>query len=612
MLRFRILEESTSSDYCGRNESNMSLIATPNSGSTYYFRRKIPTDLIEHFGGLKEFRISLKCAIKSRSIRTTIILNQKVSGIFEDIRQGMKSLEIEDIKEILRVEIRKQILHAHHVDLGTNKWSDSGVEKSLDTTEKKDLNLRETLKNDLKSYLKQVDSKMEGILESMNIKIEKESVGYKRLREHFIDLYLMRYEWIKELVLKTGKSDDDFRKDFDSKFRLDLFPELSNSVGLTESLMKDEPNNNSTTSDELPYLPIAGGLLSSNIKTFIDRKKVEGKSIKEIGSDNKILEEFVEIVGDFDFSRVTKKEVSYYIDVQTKLPPNRKKSQKYRDLTIKQVMELNLSQKETQTPQNINKRLSKLSVFGNWGVRQGLLLTNPFSGMKFLVKKQPNRRQPFTTDDLKKILKPETYLNWTINFEHPYKIHKVNNKLPYYWVFLLGIFSGMRTNEMCQLRLSDLKKVDKIWFMFVEDSENTKVKTESSIRKIPLHPQLIELGFIDYVGNLRKKKKTRVFWELREDRDGFASKVSRHYNEKFLPAIGVWEKHKKVLYCTRHTFINKLYSEKVDENVIKTLVGHEKEFTMKHYGGDPFTPEVLLEEISKVNYSIINWKGLKT
>ena len=589
----------------------MNLITVPNSGNTYYFRRKIPTDLIEHFGGLKEFRISLKCAIKSRSIRTTKILNQKVSGIFEDIRQGMKSLEIEDIKEILRVEIRKQILHAHHVDLGTNKWSDSGVEKSLDKTEKKDLNLRETLKNDLKSYLKQVDSKMEGILESMNIKIEKESVGYKRLREHFIDLYLMRYEWIKELLLKTGKSDDDFRKDFDSKFRLDLFPELSNSVGLTESLMKDEPNNNSTTSDELPYLPIAGGLLSSNIKTFIDRKKVEGKSIKEIGSDNKILEEFVEIVGDFDFSRVTKKEVSYYIDVQTKLPPNRKKSQKYRDLTIKQVMELNLSQKETQTPQNINKRLSKLSVFGNWGVRQGLLLTNPFSGMKFLVKKQPNRRQPFTTDDLKKILKPETYLNWTINFEHPYKIHKVNNKLPYYWVFLLGIFSGMRTNEMCQLRCSDIRKEKNIWFMFVEDSENTKVKTESSIRKIPLHPQLIELGFIDYVGNLRKKKKTRVFWELREDRDGFASKVSRHYNEKFLPAIGVWEKHKKVLYCTRHTFINKLYSEKVDENVIKTLVGHEKEFTMKHYGGDPFAPERLLEEISKVSYSGINWKKLK-
>ena len=49
----------------------------------------------------------------------------------------------------------------------------------------------------------------------------------------------------------------------------------------------------------------------------------------------------------------------------------------------------------------------------------------------------------------------------------------------------------------------------------------------------------------------------------------------------------------------------------MDENVIKSLVGHEKEFTMKTYGGDPFSPERLLEEISKVSYSGVNWKGLK-
>jgi integrase len=593
----------------------MSLLTVLNSGNTYYYRSRIPFDLIEHFGGLKEFRISLKCAIKSRSIRTTKILDQKVSGIYEEIRQGMKSLEIDDIKEILRIEIRKQILHAHHVDLGTNKWSDSGVEKSLGTAEKKDSNLREILKDDLKSYLKQVDSKMEGILESMSIKIEKESIGFKRLREHFIDLYLMRYEWIRELVLKTGKSDDDFRKDFDSKFGLDLFPDmngsLSNSVGLTETLMKEQLPNISTASNDLPYLPIAGGLLSSNAKTFFERKRIEGKKIKEIESDKRIVEEFIEIVGDIDFSTITKKEVSHYIDVQTKLPPNRKKSPKYRDLTIKEVMGLNLSQKEIQTPQNINKRITKLSVFGNWGVRQGLLITNPFSGMKFSVKKQPHTRQPFTAGELRIIFKPETYLKWTIHFSHPYRKDRVSNHLPYYWIFLLGIFSGMRTNEMCQILLSQVKKEKGIWFIFIEDSEETKVKTENAIRKVPLHPQLIDLGFVDYVTAQKKSKRGRLFWELSEDRDGFASHVSRHYNQRFLPAVGVWKKYTKVLYCTRHTFINKLYSEMVDENVIKVLIGHEKEFTMKHYGGDPFTPERLLEEISKVSYSGINWKKLK-
>ena len=370
----------------------------------------------------------------------------------------MKSLEIDDIKEILRIEIRKQILHTHQVYEGTNRWSNTGIEKSLETAEEKDSNLREVLKNDLKSYLKQVDSKMEGILESMNIKIEKESVGFKRLRGHFIDLYLMRYEWVRELVLKTGNSDEDFRRDFDSKIGLDLFPELSDSIGLTETLMKDQPTNTPTSPNDLPYLPIAGGLLSSNAKRYFEQKRFEEKRERNILFDESVVNEFIEIVGDIDFSSLTKKEVSYYVDVQTKLPPSRKKSVKYRNLSIREILDLQLKQKECQTPQNINKRLTKLNVFANWGIRQGLTVFNPFSNMKFKVKKIPNKRQPFTTDELRKILKPETYLGWTVNFKHRFRPDRATNQLPYYWCFLLGIFSGMRTNEMCQILLSQVKK----------------------------------------------------------------------------------------------------------------------------------------------------------
>ena len=50
----------------------------------------------------------------------------------------MKKLDIEDIKEILRIEIRKQILHAHHVDLGTNKWDESKKMMSLDYVKKRE------------------------------------------------------------------------------------------------------------------------------------------------------------------------------------------------------------------------------------------------------------------------------------------------------------------------------------------------------------------------------------------------------------------------------------------------------------------------------------------
>ena len=36
-----------------------------------------------------------------------------------------------------------------------------------------------------------------------------------------------------------------------------------------------------------------------------------------------------------------------------------------------------------------------------------------------------------------------------------------------------------------------------------------------------------------------------------------------------------------------------------------------KKITMKHSGGEPFSPERLLEEILKVSYSGINWNGFK-
>ena len=587
----------------------MSLISFPNSGNTFYFRSRIPSDLREHFGGMKEFRLSLKCAIKSRSIKISRVLDRKVLRLYETIRQGMKPLTIEEIKEILRIEIRKQILHAHHVYEGTNRWSDSGVTESLKSVQLNESNLKEKLESSFRSYQGEIDSKLEEILTSLDIEVNKNSVDFKKLRNKFIDLYLIRYDWIKDLLNESGKNDSDFKMNAQQKLGLDLFPELMNPI--IENLVPEPKEPYEVQRESTPISPAGKSSLSSNIDAFFERKRIEGKSVKEIGSDRTIAEDFVEIIGDIDFSRVTKKEVSHYIDIQTKLPTNRKKSPKYRDSNIQQLVEMNLSDEETQSPQNINKKLTKLVAFGNWGVRQGILSSNPFSGMKFSVKKQSRSRNPFTADELRKILHPETYFQYTTKFEHPFMPNRSTLQMPYYWIFLLGIFSGMRTNEMCQLRLIDIKKVSNIWFMFVEDSEETKVKTESAVRKVPVHPQLIQLGFVDYVSKLKRSKKERLFWELKEERDGYASKVSRHFNERFLPAVGVWEKYTKVLYCTRHTFINKLYSEKVDENVIRSLIGHEKGFTMKHYGGEPFSPERLLEEISKVSYSKINWKRLK-
>ena len=75
--------------------------------------------------------------------------------------------------------------------------------------------------------------------------------------------------------------------------------------------------------------------------------------------------------------------------------------------------------------------------------------------------------------------------------------------------------------------------------------------------------------------------------------------------------IDVWKKQVKVLYSTRHTFINRCYNKGVDRDILKSIVGHEPDFTMDVYGGNPFTPKQLYNEISKVSYSKIRWNRLE-
>lgn len=621
--------------------SHKLICSQKNSGDTYYFRTYIPTDLIEHFDGVRQFRVSLKCAIKSRSHKITKILKVKVSTLFEEIRIGMKSLDIEQIKEILRIEIRKQILHSHRVREGTNRWDDDGIKRSLDSIQKKETILKDRLKSDSKSYKNEVESKLEEILKSLDIHVEKNSLEFQKLRNNFIDLYLLRHDWMRELVNQTGKTDDDFRKSAQQTIGMDLFPELQ-ETSIEDFRKSVQQNVFKTKSVEVKYNSVAGKKISEYAGLFYDRKRLEETSEKEIGELNRNINDFIEVMGDLPIAQINKNVVSDYISFETRLPPQRRKSPKYRDLSIPQLLELEGI--ETQSILNVNKRISKMSVFANWCVRQGFINESPFKDMQLSIKKNKSSgREPFNAKDLRRILAKETFLKWTVGFHHkhnpshnetgwfpkgkenwgttiksstrnktlPAQPSGAKNQMPYYWIFPLGILSGLRTNEMCQLRCSDVRKENRIWMIHVEDTEDTNVKSVAGIRKVPVHPQLIKLGFIEYIAKQRRKKKERIFWELTKSRDGYIKQISRHYNERVLPALGIWKKNTKVLYCTRHTFINKLYSEKVDENVIKVLVGHEKEFTMKHYGGDPFSPERLLEEISKVSYSGINWNGLK-
>ena len=86
---------------------------------------EIPIDLRSKFGGSREFHISLKDVRNSELELISIRLKQITHQIFHEVRSGMKFLELEDMKLILRTEVKKSIDHSHHVHIGTNEFNQS-------------------------------------------------------------------------------------------------------------------------------------------------------------------------------------------------------------------------------------------------------------------------------------------------------------------------------------------------------------------------------------------------------------------------------------------------------------------------------------------------------
>ena len=118
----------------------------------YQFRCIIPKDLISVLGQ-NEFRVSLGSSLHSHSKIISTNLYNLSQFIFREVREGyMQNITLEDVKNILRVEVRKSLLHIHHYHYGTNVFSKDKLKYSISRIEENEAKLRDRLENDCLLY----------------------------------------------------------------------------------------------------------------------------------------------------------------------------------------------------------------------------------------------------------------------------------------------------------------------------------------------------------------------------------------------------------------------------------------------------------------------------
>jgi len=168
----------------------------------------------------------------------------------------------------------------------------------------------------------------------------------------------------------------------------------------------------------------------------------------------------------------------------------------------------------------INKLLTLFGSIMLHCVKEGHINSNPVEGLKIQRKKRADEeRKVYTPDDIKKIV---------ANLPEP------ASKPERYWIPLIGMFSGMRMGEICGLHIDDVKQVDGIWCFNVDDEDDKRLKNLSSKRVVPVHPYLIQGGFISFVDKLRGKGFKRLWPDLyRRESDGH---LNRQKSQKLFDA----------------------------------------------------------------------------
>ena len=223
------------------------------------------------------------------------------------------------------------------------------------------------------------------------------------------------------------------------------------------------------------------------------------------------------------------------------------------------------------------------------------VLDRTASRMKSIVDAAPrgerNAKEPFTDDELTGIFSCRYFWQPAYNLPHQY------------WTPVIGLFTGARLSEICQLTTGDIKEYApgawQISFNDDEDGEddddgsrrksNKRLKNKSSRRVIPVHPQLVELGLIDYWKKRKKEGDVNLLGVEAAEKDGYGKVPGDFFRNRLLREYVGINSETKVFHSFRYTFITRLRQAiidnagtRVEENienypeglVLRQMVGH--------------------------------------
>ncbi|HCM1068456.1 tyrosine-type recombinase/integrase [Vibrio parahaemolyticus] len=212
--------------------------------------------------------------------------------------------------------------------------------------------------------------------------------------------------------------------------------------------------------------------------------------------------------------------------------------------------------------------------FFDYCERIELIEKNVFKAIKApksRVAKASQQRDRWQLKELKKLFSSSEYRKKDAQFN---------------WTTKIQLYHGCRPSEVCQLTTSDIQIIESVPCITIADSEaDQRLKTSNALRIVPLHNQLINEGFLEYVQGRREQKQKQLFdYKPHGDNKDWSFRYRTNLG-KLQTAIGMKPNARPTAYSFRHTFIDELKIANTPEHIVAEIVGHaHPNITFGRYG----------------------------
>lgn len=439
------------------------LMPTPwkHSNGTYYLNKRVPKDLVSVLGTQK--LISLKTKDKKEAEKRICREWLKLQKVFDEERAKLKD------KEPLREDHIKQLAALYYSELleeddefrfeeGRDPKSFAKAEESVFWVEDE---AREALAKADADYL---TFEVEDWLLAHGYKVDKETQVFKRASVEFLKQYVRYLEAISQR--NKGQVVD-------------------------------------TPSVDAPTKVVR---LSKVIEDYLQGKP----DTPMVRKTRAVLAKLEEVVSDKGIKDLRQADLLNFFRLAQRLPSERGGKKRPRGVLLKDMV---LDEVQMAPATFENNYISPVRLFLKWAIThyqdQGFPTALTTEGIAYEGSKKEgeNKQRAMTLEELQRLFEGEEMKAFA---EAPESLHC-------YWLPMLGLYTGARINELCQINPQvDISEKHGAWcFELTMDSEGDEriqksVKTKKT-RLVPIHPQLLKLGFLDYVEAIKDQGHKIIF-----------------------------------------------------------------------------------------------------